>query len=328
MSYWQQTKVQNSSGTVIDPATSTIQTDGTQKTQIVDGSGNVIDSTNNHLKTASMLINEAGVAYGVKHIDNKPRVSSTPYLFDIAEGNVANRAAFRIFAINYDIDITSEDVWPAGGVYQPPTSASALEVVSSSVEDDPDKGGSVPGTGIHTVTLYYLKNDFSEATEDINLNGTSAVTTANSDIYRVQFLRAKAVGTSGAAVGTITLRTVGGGVVYSTIEAGYTNSRNSFYTIPKDKALYITSMFGGCTSTSANGSTITLRATYDPEAGAIRSFFLPHAEVMVGSSSGGVYQPFECPLYFPAGTDIKCSANSLANNASVSISLRGWIETA
>ncbi len=33
---------------------------------------------------------ETGTAYGIKHVNNKPRVSSMPYLFDIAEGIVSN----------------------------------------------------------------------------------------------------------------------------------------------------------------------------------------------------------------------------------------------
>ncbi len=36
------------------------------------------------------LKDENGVPYGVRHIDNKPRISSMPYLYDIAEGNVPN----------------------------------------------------------------------------------------------------------------------------------------------------------------------------------------------------------------------------------------------
>mgnify|MGYP007044033092 CR=1 FL=1 len=36
------------------------------------------------------LFDESGVPYGVKHIANKPRVSSMPYTYDIAEENVPN----------------------------------------------------------------------------------------------------------------------------------------------------------------------------------------------------------------------------------------------
>jgi hypothetical protein len=39
--------------------------------------------------TAVKLIDESGVAYGVKHVQNKPSVSSMPYTYDISEGNVS-----------------------------------------------------------------------------------------------------------------------------------------------------------------------------------------------------------------------------------------------
>lgn len=74
-----------------------------------------------------------------------------------------------------------------------------------------------------------------------------------------------------------------------------------------------------------SGYIVTLRAKYDHLAAAARDFFLPHAELQVGSGGGSVYRPFEVPLKLPAGTDIKCSATSLANNAQVSVGLGGWI---
>jgi hypothetical protein len=45
---------------------------------------------------AAKLIDDLGVAFGVKQIDGKPRVSSTPYLYDIAEGNVTGHAPFKL----------------------------------------------------------------------------------------------------------------------------------------------------------------------------------------------------------------------------------------
>jgi hypothetical protein len=261
---------------------------------------------------------------GLKFIDGKPRYSSMPYLYDIAEGNVTGHTAFERFGINTDIDITAEDIWPTGGNYTWPASAQQMELVSSSAEDDPDKGGATPGTGIHTVTLYYLTNDFTEKTEDINLNGTGVVTTSGSDIYRVQALKAKVVGTGGAAAGTITIRNLADTPVYSSIEIGYNRSRNTMYTVPKAKTLYVTSIFAGCSCTSGSGAVVTLKATYDHDAAAARTFFMPHAEVSLGV--GAIYRPFELPLKFIAGTDIKCSAYTLANNTTVTVGLRGWLE--
>ena len=78
--------------------------------------------------------------------------------------------------------------------------------VSSSVEDDPAViVTGAAGTGIHTVTLYYLNAAGVELSEDINLNGQTSVATTSTAIYRVQNLRAKVCGTGKTAAGNITL---------------------------------------------------------------------------------------------------------------------------
>ncbi len=324
MSFWQQTKLMNIANSVINPATADNQTNATQKTQIVDGSGNVISSQGNHLSVAAKLIDEAGVAYGVKHINNKPRVSSMPYLFDIAEGNVPDHEEFERFGFNGDIDSgTTEDIWPNGGTFVNIAAQAGLEILSSSANDI-----DTTGTGIRTVTLYYLDNTFAEKTEVIAMNGTGVVATVATDIYRVQSLRAKTVGSTGAAVGTITLRNLADTPIYATIEPLNTRSRNIFYTVPKDKVLYITSMTVGCISTTANnGVLLTLRATYDHLAMTNPGFFMPHAEFAIGSMIS-FQRMFEVPLFFPAGVDISARASAIANNAQVSCALRGWQELA
>ena len=270
---------------------------------------------------------EAGVPYGIKHVNNKPRVSSMPYLYDISEGNIANHSEFERFGINPDIDITVEDLWTVGGAYVFPATAQQMELVSTSAADD----GAPLGTGIGVVTVYYLKADGTAATEDVTLNGTGVVTTTATDIYRVNSLKAKTVGTGGSAAGVISIRNLADTPIYSQIEVGNTRSRNSIYTVPKGKTLYVTSMLGGLgyASTAANPSnsaTITLRATWDHDAGAATAFFLPHAEIQVGSGAGSVYRPFEVPLRFPQNTDIKVSATTAVANGAVSVALRGWLE--
>lgn len=272
------------------------------------------------------FVDENGTAYGVKHVQNKPRVSSMSYLYDIAEGNIADHSEFERFGYNGDIDQTAEDVWSTGGSYVFPTSDQQLELVSTSVEDDILTAGAIAGTGIHTVTLYYLDNTYAARTEDITLNGTGVVTTTATNILRVNSLKAKVVGSTGAAVGTITIRNLANTPIYSQIDPGNTRSRSSVYTVPLGKTLYITSIFVGCGAATATTATVTLQATYDHDASVLRTFFMPHAEVIVGSGSGGVYRPFELPIKMPATTDIKCRSTTTANNTIVSASLRGWLE--
>jgi len=86
------------------------------------------------------LKDESGVAYGVKHVQNKPRVSSMPYLYDIAEGNVSGHTAWSKVGFNPAITTNMEDVWSYGGTYVFPTATTIMEVLSSSAVADEDIG--------------------------------------------------------------------------------------------------------------------------------------------------------------------------------------------
>lgn len=267
---------------------------------------------------AAKIIDTAGTPQGILIEDGA--VTTVDYLVAISHGDVPNHTAWERFAINQDIDITEEDVIEMGGTYVPPAAEMGMEIFSASANDTNG------GTGINTVTVYYLDDAFTEKTEDVNLNG-AVVALAATDIYRVNAVKAKVVGSGGVAAGNISLRHLSDTPVYSMISAGRTRSRNSFYTVPASKSLHISSIYIGATSTANNGATVTLKATYDHDAAASRTFFLPHAEFSLGTGGSGISKVFEIPLTFPAGTDIKLSAISLANNCSVSADFRGWLQS-
>jgi len=270
---------------------------------------------------AMKLVDQDGAAYGVKHINNKPRVSSMPYLYDIAEGNVSGHAGWSKIGYNADVGTVEEDLWAGGGPYVPPATAIRMQVISNSVNDDGDPAG----TGVQTVTIYYLDAAYASKSETVTLNGTNAVQTAATDIFRVQGFRATAVGALGKAAGTILLQAVGGATTYSQIAQGYTRARNITYTVPASKVLYITS-----TTFSVDGATkgvrFTTRATYDADAAAVRSFFLPYFEVAM--PNGALYRPLEIPARFPATVMVKVSAIADTAGAECSCALRGWLEDA
>lgn len=109
---------------------------------------------------------ENGVAYGVKHISNKPSVSSMPYTFDIAYGNVSGKASWSKIGYNPSITTTEEDIWSAGGSYVFPTSSDLqMEVVSSLATADVDIGTilftGTCDTGGSTTTLIKAGVNFS-----------------------------------------------------------------------------------------------------------------------------------------------------------------------
>ena len=86
-----------------------------------------------------LFTDEDGVSYGVKQIDGKMRVSSMPYLYDVAEGNVSGHESWTKIGYNGDVDVGTEDMIAQGGTYVFPAAAIQMDIVSSSAEDDPAK---------------------------------------------------------------------------------------------------------------------------------------------------------------------------------------------
>ena len=125
------------------------------------------------------LKDENGVAYGVKHIGNKPRVSNTPYYVDIAEGNIAAHDALRKFGHNSAVGAAKEPVWDGSAVYSYLTAAEQLQIVSSDVDDQGDdltSGTSTTLTGGSTTTIVDTGADFvtdGVAAGDIFINDTN-----------------------------------------------------------------------------------------------------------------------------------------------------------
>ena len=213
------------------------------------------------INTDVRLIDEHNWGYGIKHIDNKPRVSSMPYLYDIAEGNVPGHSGWSKMGFNSDIQTAEEIVSPQGGTYAFPTAAMQMQAVSSSVEDDPDKGGSVAGTGVFTLTIYYLDASWVEKSETVTLNGQTAVDTAATDIYRIQNVRVATTGTGLKAAGNISIKGKADGLTYGYIAIGNTRQRQFAWTVPANRNLYMTQANVYCIHTAANKvATVTLRA--------------------------------------------------------------------
>jgi hypothetical protein len=257
-----------------------------------------------------------------KFVDGKMRVSSMPYLYDIAEGNVSAHTAFAKLGYNAAVGATDEDIWTQSTVY-PWIAAGgiALEVVSSSTDDD------LTGTGIQKVRVGYLDTDYSSQSQVLDMDGQTPVPLTDTTILRVNSIRATQVGTGGVAAGTITCRLVGGAAtVYRSIVAGYTRGRGLTYTVPLGKTLYLTSI-----AVSSGYTTVgrvvrwTGRATVDDTAPTVKTnFFQPFFEIITQDNT--FYREFEIPIVIPATADLRVSAMSDPATSYCSCALRGWLE--
>ena len=268
---------------------------------------------------SAKFVDESGTAYGVKHIENKPRVSSMPYLYDIAEGNVSGHEAWTKIGYTPTMNTTESDLWSKAGVYVFPATAQQMEVVSS--DNTQDKAG---GTGATAVTIYYLDNAWAEQTEVVLLDGTTPVNTVATNIYRINGFRVTAAGATGKSLGNLSLRNTAGDTTYGYITAGYTRARSSFYTVPANKTLYVTSftVSFGYAANQTHYCRLYTRATQN--AGVrVAGIFYPYTEVVCANTSQHVM--LEIPTKLVEKVDIKVSG--IASVAGIaSIALRGWLE--
>lgn len=153
------------------------------------------------------------------------------------------------FGRNPDIDSGPEDVWENGDDYtgQPDSfTPETVDVFSSSADD------AAAGTGARTIRIYGLKSSTSTEyeTEDITLNGVTAVTSTNT-WWRVN------------NAGTITVRsTTTTANVFSVMAAGYNQSQIAAYTVPAGHSILLKRFRIGITRAngSAGSCTATLRA--------------------------------------------------------------------
>lgn len=268
---------------------------------------------------SSKFVDELGVPYGVKHIDNKPRVSAMPYLYDISEGNVPDHAQFIKNGYNNALSSSEETLWGGGGDYIFPATAQQMEVVSSSASD------AAAGTGARTVEIFYLDNTYAAKTEVVTLNGTTPVATVATNMLRVNYFRVKTVGTGLTNAGDIDIRNLADTPIYSRIAAGASSSFDCIYTVPLGKTLYMYNILYSAGSNVANRPVRYItRANYDNVVNEKTTFFYPYTNIIITDGSCDV--PVESPTRVPETVDIKINAISPDGASYGSVTVRGWIE--
>ena len=128
---------------------------------------------------SSILTNESGDTYGVKQVDGKPCVSSMPYTYDIAEGNVTDHVAWSIFGYTPVLGLAESDIWSASGQYVFPVAAQQMELVSS--DNAQDIGVSIKGDATGNTVQSDPDGSLTTLT-DADVDFTAATAVAIGDI--------------------------------------------------------------------------------------------------------------------------------------------------
>lgn len=172
----------------------------------------------------------------------------TPNLYhDIVKGNMWDTRPLNIFGFNRTVGTAFETIWDDGGNYAFPTSATTMDIVSSS------------GSDTMQVKIDGLDANYNEVSETVTLNGTTSVSGTTS------FLRINsAIILTGSNVGDITISS--GGTTYGYIGATLGTTQSSVYTVPAGYSLYLVRI-DVCSGTNNGQKYLTFRNVVTTSAG-------------------------------------------------------------
>lgn len=255
------------------------------------------------------LIDETGAAYGVKHVDNKPRVSSIPYAYDIAEGNVANHEYVGVFGHNDTVAAAFETVSDISTLMPYLSAAEDLSIVSSSVEDD------TGGTGAITMVVTGLDANYDAQTTTVTLDGQTPVNTGDTYL-RIHDSYVATAGSNGTNVGTISIQNNAATSSFTIIQPNEGQSHSANYTVPDGYTLYIAN--GWFTESSSKGS--EMHVFVRPLNAAWRSV------KVFNIFDNGMNLPLPFPFSVAAKTDVEIRAYAVLAGANVTAGFEGWIE--
>lgn len=250
---------------------------------------------------------------------------SQPFLQQDLIGNrkfpQQDRTRGFVFGHATGVNNTYKDLWEGPTAnYVFPTSGMQMAVVSTSASD------AAAGIGLRTLHIHYLDTNYKTQEESITLNGTTPVNTVATNIYRINNMHAETVGSSGYAVGNVSLTNTGGTVTYGIIMAGSNSSHSAIYTVPAGVTGYISHWQASSGSTGNHFCQIEVLATCHDDVIWPGTFLTQDIQ---GTQNGGVSIEFPIPIPIPEKTDVKMRAISDAANAGVNAlgAIMGWFET-
>lgn len=244
-------------------------------------------------------------------------IGARDFGLEVARGRVTGVTSVNKFGSAPDgIQTTITDIWSRANaavtqqIWLAPTAARIHAIVSSSASDD----GDPVGVGARTIRVYGLKTwDLAETSEDITLNGTTPVNTANSYviIHRMKVL------TSGATsinVGTITATAATDSTVTAVILPGDGQTEMAIYGVPSTQSFYLTRWSAAVAkNATAVYCSFQLRVNENPDV-QTTNFIRKNDLSVLSTGSTNVEKVFTNPIKYSGPCIIKVQAEGSAND--------------
>jgi hypothetical protein len=250
-------------------------------------------------------------------INTSLETTGKPYQLSVSQGEVSGSTTLYKFGYNSDISNGDgeETVWSRGGPIYWPTTATTLQVNSTSALDDGDPGGD----GARTIKIFGLDSNYNEIDETLTLNGLINVPSTKS-FLRVFRSFVTSSGDSEFNVGTITIRESTGTSALAEIPIQDGQTQMAVFTIPAGKTFYTDQINFTTAISQANKHAIIKFRTREFGTSTWRTQF-----VNVLQSNRDTAK-FDYPRKFLEKTDLECRASTDATGSNlVSATFQGTL---
>ena len=211
--------------------------------------------------------------------------------------------------------VTSADVWLGPTNEQPiPQSEQQMEIVSSSASD------AAGGTGVRSIHIHYIDGNGDAQRETLTPNGTTPVNTNATDILFCNCFHTLDVGSNGAAVGDIELRSTDGTATYKFMQSGSNHCRSTMRKVPSGYRLMISSISLGSSSNAVAGMWLAADAI-DREP--VPGVFFEYEEFAMFDSS--IIKVLTQPISFEGGSIVTFRFNA-DKQGTFTANFTGWLE--
>ena len=221
---------------------------------------------------------------------------------------ITGKVPIKAIGHNAALSATYETVTATSAVQGYINHADSLDVVCAGAQDD------TSGTGIRTITIYGLDDDWEVQSEIVTLAGSATVRTAN-EFLRVYKVEATTAGSGGVASNTILVQNAANDTTLATIATGETRAHMGMFSVPDGKSLYIMHV-SGASASAVLQTVILVERKYGT------TVWLERDAGMVYLSGFDKRHTF--PIKFDAKSDVEIRAKG--NTGNIIVMFAGWYQ--